>query len=238
MLRRFLRTRVPKRRAALGSAAGLLILLPLVTACGGEENGRAVGVPTPTPSTTTTSTLLPAATGTQAPTASPPAPYRPDSPDIAPPLAVLSSRAGTQEAALGTYCWEEEGQGLCADYSGLPVPESTLVVEMGKQVTVRVPGIDQLVNVSVELYDRSLAQVESGGTIIVYPPQGATTIPFQHDGPTVTLTADIEPGEYVVSVFVGFPTEGFAPSGPNAAASTVRGDAVYGFHIDVVVNKP
>ena len=226
--------------------AGILIIA--FAGCGDATTGNqpeptATTTPTetPTPPSTATGTPapLPPITATQAPAGpatQPPQPTGRQGPstDITPPLAVLSAGAGTQEAKLGTYCWQDDEYGLCADYAGLPVPETPLAVERGERITINVPGINQLVNVQVEVYDYADTELDGNTRMIYYPTPEPVSVPYEDDGDSVTVTAELPAGRYVISLFVGFPTESPAAPTPGAGSGTVRGDAMYGFSIEVV----
>jgi len=224
------------------------VVLMLVAAGCGDATTGSQPEPTATATSTETPTLAPTATGTPTPlppatateepagpATQPPQPTGRQGPstDIAPPLAVLTAGAGTQEAKLGTYCWQDDEQGLCADYAGLPVPETPLVVEQGERITINVPGINQLVNVLVEVYDYADTDLDGDTPMIFYPPPQTVSVPYEDDGDSVTVTAELPAGRYVISLFVGFPSESPAVPTPNAGSGTVRGDAMYGFTIEV-----
>jgi hypothetical protein len=230
------------------------LLVALVAACGRQERAdqpaaTATRPPTstlsPTPTETVTSppsatTFAPTPEGLPSPSFE--TPNAPGRPDIAPPLALLESGAGSQEAGLGTYCWQAEEQGLCVDFAGIPIPETALAVQQGEQVVFTVPGVDGLVNVAVDVYDFARAQVVGGERQLLDPlpevSSEGTRISYRNDGSAAVLTADLPPGQYAVAVFVGFVEATFQPVAPNPTATTVQGDAVYGFNIEVVAAVP
>lgn len=148
-------------------------------------------------------------------------------------MAKLASSAGTQEAEIGTYCWTEGNQGLCVDFVGLVFPEKPLSVDRGEELTISVPGIDRIANVNLAVYDH--AHTETGGDtpVIVYPLPDSHEVPYADDGVSVTMTADLPPGEYVVWLFVSFPADSTGTPEPNATVTSATGDAQYGFHLVV-----
>jgi hypothetical protein len=150
----------------------------------------------------------------------------------------LRAESGSQEAALGTYCWQAEEKGMCIDSAGLSVPSSALTVAQEEQLTFSVPGIDTLVNVEVDVYAYEHTEIREGQRMILYPAPDTIEIPYQNDGSTVTMTTDLPPGQYVISVSAGIPESTFRPVAPDPTATTVRGDATYGFHVNVVEDKP
>ncbi len=208
-----------------GLAVALLIL---VAACGDS----AAGSP-PTETAQPTAAEAPRATATA--TTDESEVDEPGTPtgEIVPPAAELMAASGAQVAEIGTYCWTEGAQGLCADFAGLPVPSTALVVAQGEAVTMRVPGISHIANVHLEIYDHAAAEPSNDHQIIYYPPPESTSVPVSDDGTTVTMVADLPSGEYVVSLFVTFPQDTASVPTPNAVTSSASGDAQYGFHIVV-----
>lgn len=234
--------------------AGVLVLM-MLSSCGEPETGNnaaastteqtVTSTPAPSPTPLATATLAPSPTPdlTESPSTSP-SPTACESPGFdsdtpRPPDATLTAGNATQVGGLGTYCWTEfdaagGGAGLCADFAGLPVPEGALEVEGGRQVTLSVEGISALAGVSAQAFDFAGAEQQHGGLWLFYPHEDAVELPVGLGWREIAITADLPPGEYIISVFLRFPDGTTLTSGFDHPVRQVRGDGVYGFHIRVV----
>jgi hypothetical protein len=135
---------------------------------------------------------------------------------VSPPSAYLLDASGTPvEGGTGTYCWKLGSQGMCRDFAGprtnvepFPLaPASSLEFEFDagvpREVTVDWTPAEDMQSSPGE--DNSLD----------WGPRDAAS----YEGPAYadSLTAPVEPGLYVLAVFVLFP----------------EGDVTYGFYIEV-----
>lgn len=64
-------------------------------------------------------------------------------------------------------------------------------------------------------------------------PPDSLDVGVEDDGFTVTLLANLPPGEYVISLFVGFPANEREAATAGKSSSSVCGDTVYGLHVKI-----
>lgn len=127
------------RRSAL---VALVLPLVLLAACGGRSRANVikVGVPSIEPERISIRTLEPAPPPTPTPTPSP-TPSPSPTPDPVPPprAATITSGAGAQGGAVGSYCWSEQVGGPSTCYrNDAPEQASVLAVKPSEKVLLRI----------------------------------------------------------------------------------------------------
>jgi hypothetical protein len=148
-----------------------------------------------------------------------------------PPPVILQAATGTQAGGIGTYCWGS----ICADMVGTPFAPEPLSVAGDELVRFDLNPLGGAASVYYEIYTYAdgVQNMPSVGEPLIVPPcvahpDRATPPPcFSASGElavnadqTVDLQLALDPGAYVISIFVGL--------GPERG-----GDTSQGFHIVV-----
>jgi hypothetical protein len=141
--------------------------------------------------------------------------------DIRPPLASLAIDGASQTAGLGTYCWTDvsQGMGLCIDAIGIATPQDALVASspFTAQFSIPVDEVprDVVVTVRAVTPDIEMNETASDFRWWAYAEGETYQLPLERE-PALELA--LEPGLYVLDLFVGWET---------------LGDASYGFLVEV-----
>jgi hypothetical protein len=139
-----------------------------------------------------------------------------------PPLAVLVVNGASQQAGLGTYCWTNEanGTGLCLDAIGIATPQEPLPVTAPFTAQFMIPVEEEPRDVVLSIR-QAAADLEMDEDALdlrwwAYGEGGLVhQLGLEHE-PAVEL--DLEPGLYVLDLFVSWER---------------LGDASYGFLVEV-----
>jgi hypothetical protein len=139
-----------------------------------------------------------------------------------PPLAVLTIHGASQEAGLGTYCWTNEasGAGLCLDAIGIATPPEPLPVTSPFTAQFMIPVEDEPRDVVLNIR-QAAPELEMDEDALdlrwwAYGEGGTVHQLALEREPAVEL--DLEPGLYVLDLFVSWER---------------LGDASYGFLVEV-----
>jgi hypothetical protein len=139
-----------------------------------------------------------------------------------PPLAVLTVNGASQEAGLGTYCWSNEasGAGLCLDAIGIATPPEPLPATSPFIAQFLIPVEDEprdvVLNVRQAVPELEMDEDALGLRWWAYGEGGTVHQLALEREPAVEL--DLEPGLYVLDLFVSWER---------------LGDASYGFLVEV-----
>ncbi len=163
-------------------------------------------------------TLTPIPSLTPIPT---PTPMSSVLPYPSPPPALLVVDGREQTAKLGTNCWSEGGGGLCADHYGIPTPVEALEVPPGSFPTLVLRRLTDDGSVRMQIF-----RVDEIEEITFDGDSGVRVWAGRGEGERRELRSvlsqefplDLGPGEYVLSLHVGW---------------RLLGDAYYGFLIRV-----
>ena len=202
--------------------APLLIVALLVAGCSGSDAGAAspAGTQTATPKD---ATQVVAAT----PTGGPGSPQGRSSTTLSPldrpPPLIASGGGPAVPLGLGTNCWTPPGAGagLCADTFGIVTSNVALRVERGEAVAVsgalRHGGALSVVARIQPVVEDPV--FEWGEDRLEWSPSSLEPLAVTFDGDSIRFDVDVdlEPGRYIVAVFVDF----------------THGDAQYGFLLDI-----
>jgi hypothetical protein len=147
-----------------------------------------------------------------------------NTPDItaAPPAATVAIDGQTQTAGVGTYCWTGSGAeiGMCVDKIGIPTPLEPLVVESSFTAQFTIPVEEAPQHISLQAIPVSEADQVSGlddqSQIFWQPKEGEAVEIESSANPQAVI--ELEPGLYVLNMFVSWPS---------------FGDASYGFLVEV-----
>lgn len=117
----------------------LVLGLLLLSACGGEADGKSgvvrVAVPSPRQFDSTTATLKPRPTPTPSPT---PQITPEPTPGLPPPSgALIQAASGMQQGIASSYCWTSPGHSGC-HAQGAPSQSSVLIVAKGEVVLLKI----------------------------------------------------------------------------------------------------
>lgn len=137
----------------------------------------------------------------------------------APPQARLVTSAGEQAAGIGSYCWSENGAGVCVDKVGLVIPKAAVVARVGERVAVHMgfQPSEAALSAWPLTSGQSLGDDREDGYAL-WQPQGPETLSQDlAPRPTLDFAADLPPGRYVLMV----------------AALGAEGDVAYGFLVEV-----
>jgi hypothetical protein len=131
-----------------------------------------------------------------------------------PPGTTATANGETVDAGIGTFCWTL----LCVDKIGVPT-KGTLSVSAGDTVSVAIPQDGPALNgASAAVFAAVDPQpLDDGSEIWPYPGAPGEEVVSEATSGAVEVVVDLEPGQYVLSVFMTF--EG--------------GDVVYGVLLDV-----
>jgi hypothetical protein len=139
-----------------------------------------------------------------------------------PPLALLTVNGVSQEAGLGTYCWSNEtsGAGLCLDAIGIATPPEPLPVTSPFTAQFMIPVEDEPRDVVLNIR-HAAPELEMDEDALdlrwwAYGEGGTVHKLALEREPAVEL--DLEPGLYVLDLFVSWER---------------LGDASYGFLVEV-----
>ena len=134
-----------------------------------------------------------------------------------PPLAVMTVNGDSQTAGLGTYCWSDDssGAGLCLDAIGIPTPEEPLEVTSPFTAQFLIPveetPRDVVVTVAPADPDAEMNDVSDQGWRWWSYREGENHQLALEREPQFNL--DLEPGLYVINLFVSWDGLGDASYG-------------------------
>ncbi len=139
-----------------------------------------------------------------------------------PPPALLIVDGQEQTAKLGTNCWSEGGGGLCADHYGIPTPLEAMEVPSGSSPTLVLGRLTDDDSVRMQIFrvdeiDEITFEGDSD-VVRVWGGRGEGERRELRSVLSQELPLDLGPGEYVLSLRVGW---------------RLLGDANYGFLIRV-----
>jgi hypothetical protein len=216
-----------KRRLRLH---GLWLLAALaLAAC--QSLGGAEPTATAVPPTGTAVLPATAQPTQQPPTAAAPSPtpsaaVAPETPTttgvVRPPPATLAIGEQTQAAGIGSYCWNMQAGGLCADMLGIITPLEALVVAEGAfTAQFNLPLAEAPSALSLNVLPATGEPTIFEGGQAWLPEQGGTFELQLEAAPAIEL--NLAPGLYVLALFTAW--EG-------------TGDVVYGFLVQVGEGGP
>ncbi len=139
-----------------------------------------------------------------------------------PPPALLIVDGREQTAKLGTNCWSEGGVGLCADHYGITTPVEALEVPSGSSPTLVLRRLTDDGSVRMQIF--RVDEIEEitfdgdSGVVRVWAGRGEGERRELRSVLSQEFPLDLAPGEYVLSLNVGW---------------RLLGDAYYGFLIRV-----
>jgi hypothetical protein len=128
-----------------------------------------------------------------------------------PPRSTLSFNGETQTGGIGSFCWKRG----CADMAGIPVPNDSLTVPAGRQLAFEFSGSEPLTEVHAAARPLRGRLIDGAGMRLLQSAEGETVLPATPSGNQTGITAELEPGEYSVTVSIRI----------------AGGDALYGFHV-------
>jgi len=199
----------PRIAIAVGAAAALLL-----GACADEDTD-----PTSTPEITATAWVVPTEIATVVGGGTAPS-------EIKGPPSLMASGEGVEgPLGLGTYCWSETAPGasgsagICADAIGIITTPQVFAVPAG--TTFEVTGFEEFEPTSgtALVWPDTIPSQSVGAFAQAWMPGGESqaSLDVTIDGDTVSFTADLEAGTYVVGLSLFFP----------------EGDVQYGLVIEV-----
>jgi hypothetical protein len=137
------------------------------------------------------------------------------------PPPVLASLGGPGvQLGLGSYCWTEaSGPGLCADAVGIITNVAPFPVTRGATIEFTTSlDLAGATGLQVRAQQADGQPIASGPDWLAWQADGPGTVLAVTPTPTgANLEVDLDPGRYVVALFVAVP----------------QGDAAYGLYIDV-----
>lgn len=133
--------------------------------------------------------------------------------DGGPPRSTLSFNREAQIGGIGSFCWEQ----TCADMVGIPVPNDSLTVPAGSRLIFDFSGSETLIDIHTAARPLQGRLIDGAGVQFLQSAGGEVALPTTSSGNETGISADLEPGEYSVTVSI----------------SIADGDALYGFHVIV-----
>ena len=131
-----------------------------------------------------------------------------------PPSAILQAQKKEQTAGVGTYCWDRS----CGDFAAIITPQDALVVSSPVIATLKLSIDTPPSTLSISINPASKIEEFPGDSSIrawkLYPRNYDDLSPKQEQ----IVNLELEQGLYVIVIF---------------AQWAQRGDAMYGFLIDV-----
>ncbi|HEX6305359.1 MAG TPA: hypothetical protein VFZ76_14290 [Anaerolineales bacterium] len=148
-------------------------------------------------------------------------PQEPAADEGKPPAAIMTIDEEEQVAGVGTYCWPQpQGPALCADAMGIPTAQEPLSIDAPFTANFEIPvnrGPTVVRLTVIPVGPESEMSMQAGG-YRWWQPQPGESMDLQAENlPEADL--DLEPGLYVLNLFVSW--QNF-------------GDASYGFLVQVV----
>ncbi len=135
------------------------------------------------------------------------------------PLLVVSDSDSSLITALGSYCWSDTGASTCVDAVGVITSREALVALGEQSISGALPGLEITgVRVDATPVVGSNSMLVGDGLIAWTQATQGIELPATITGGKLTINiASLNPGQYVIAVFLR--VEG-------------RGDAAYGFLLD------
>ncbi len=124
-----------------------------------------------------------------------------------PPTILLVTDDDEQEGSVGAFFWIHDRTGLAAEagQAYFEVPEESLVVASGDEVTIEVDFEDYLPHeTNVMAYDTDEGEMDEDRVTIDWEPVET----FELGEDAESWTADLEPGDYYIVLNTIWPTEG------------------------------
>ncbi len=130
-----------------------------------------------------------------------------------PPRSTLSFNGETQTGGIGSFCWKRG----CADMAGILVPNDPLTVHAGSRLLFDFGGSEPLTDIHAAARPLRDRLIDGAGMQLLQAAEGETVLSTTSAGSQTGITADLEPGEYSVTVSI----------------RTADGGALYGFHVTI-----
>jgi hypothetical protein len=131
-----------------------------------------------------------------------------------PPHSTLSFNEKTQTGGIGSFCWKRG----CADMAGIPVPNNSLAVPAGASLDFEFSGSEPITDINAAARPLRGRLIEGAGMKLLQNSNQAIealALPTRSAGNQAEIRADLEPGEYSMTVSI---------------QASDRG-ALYGFHV-------